>query len=162
MQDEQHQPNNYPLFERRIEGYRSLPKEGFAVTIALTMLMLFIPMFAVLGTPVLWGILAPALITVAALWYALHRNTQDGTVAETIRLWPDLMDVTRHNPRSPDQNWQANPYWVKTHIKQRKEVENYLTLTGGEREIELGSFLTPEERLTLRRDLDEALRQARS
>ena len=150
-----------PIFERHIEGYRSLPKEGFAATIAFTMLMLFIPMFAVLGTPVLWGILLPAMITLAALWYALRRNTQDGAVSETIRMWPDLIDVTRHNPRGPAQTWRANPHWFRTHMYQRKEIENYLTLTGGEREIELGSFLTPEQRLELRRDLDAALRKTR-
>ncbi|MEM7240900.1 MAG: DUF2244 domain-containing protein [Pseudomonadota bacterium] len=154
--------SNRPVFERRIEGYRSLPKEGFAVTIAITMIMLFVPMFAVLGTPVLWGLLPPALIVIAALWFAIRRNTQDGTVAEEIRVWKDHMHVTRFNPRAPQQDWQANPHWVKTHIRQLREVENYLTLTGGNREIEVGRFLTPDARLKLRSDLDEALRQVKA
>ena len=154
-------PKAPPIFSRKIQAHRSLPKEGFAITIAFTMIMLFFPMFAVLGTPVLWGLLPPALLVLGGLWVAIRWNTKDGTVYEEIQLWPDLIDVTRVNPRSPSQNWQANPHWVKTHLHQRKEIKNYLTLTGGGREIELGSFLQPEERLELRRDLDTALRQAR-
>jgi len=151
-----------PIFERRIEGHRSLPKEGFAATMAFTMIMLFIPMFAVLGTPVLWGLLPPAMIALGALWYAIRRNTQDGTVAEVIRVWEDNMQVTRFNPRAPQQDWQANPHWVKTHIRQRRVVKNYLTLTGGNREIELGIFLTPDARLELRREIDDVLRTIKS
>ena len=150
-----------PVFERRIEGYRSLPKEGFAVTIAFTMIMLFLPMFAVLGTPVLWGLLAPALLVLGALWIAIRRNTEDGTVYEEIKLWPNLLEITHVKPRKPAISWEANPYWVKAHLRQRNNIENYLTLTGGEREIELGSFLQPEERLTLKKDLEKALRDVR-
>ncbi len=151
-----------PLFERRIEGYRSLSTRGFVVTITLTATMLLLPLFAVLGTAVLWGLLLPALIALAALWVALRRNTQDGEIYEEIRLWPNLIDVTHAKPRAPLRKWQANPYWVKTHLHQRDEIKNYLTLTGGEREIELGRFLQPKERAALRRELDQALAKAKS
>ncbi|MEM8820806.1 MAG: DUF2244 domain-containing protein [Pseudomonadota bacterium] len=38
--------------------------------------------------------------------------------------------------------------------------ENYLTLKGGGREIELGAFLSPEERLSLAERLEDAIRIA--
>jgi len=37
-------------------------------------------------------------------------------------------------------------------------VENYLTLEGNQRTVELGGFLSPEERLTLKAAIDETLR----
>ena len=41
-------------------------------------------------------------------------------------------------------------------------VENYLTLSGNGREIELGAFLTPEERISIKEKIDEALSLIRS
>jgi uncharacterized membrane protein len=37
-------------------------------------------------------------------------------------------------------------------------VPNYLTLSGGGREVELGAFLTPVERVELKDTLESALR----
>ncbi len=37
-------------------------------------------------------------------------------------------------------------------------VPNYLTLKGSGHEIELGAFLSPQERITLRQDIETALR----
>jgi uncharacterized membrane protein len=40
-------------------------------------------------------------------------------------------------------------------------VEHYLTLQGGPREVEIGAFLTVEERLALQRELLDRLRAVR-
>ena len=42
------------------------------------------------------------------------------------------------------------------------KVENYLTLVGGNREIELGSFLSPEERSLVRVKIENMLRKINS
>ena len=60
--------------------------------------------------------------------------------------------------------WEANPYWLKLALHPTDgRVEHYLTLKGGgpnqTREVELGAFLTPEERVDLREDLANVLRQ---
>ncbi len=39
-------------------------------------------------------------------------------------------------------------------------VENYVTLTGGGREVEIGAFLSEEERLSLFEDLSEKFTSA--
>ena len=71
----------------------------------------------------------------------------------------DRMRLERHDPRKPPRDWEANPYWVTIHIHERGgPVPQYLTLRGGGREVELGAFLTPGERMGLKRTLDAELR----
>ena len=38
-------------------------------------------------------------------------------------------------------------------------MKNYLTLTGANREIEVGAYLSPEERILVREKIEVALRQ---
>jgi uncharacterized membrane protein len=42
-------------------------------------------------------------------------------------------------------------------MRQDGPVENYLTLRGAGREVEIGRFLTPEERVSLHEELELAL-----
>lgn len=139
-----------PLYEVTLWPHRSLPRKGFSLMIWATCAMFLIPLMAFVGSPILWGLLAPIVITLGGLWYFFERNYKDGSVQEQLCLWPDLITVERRNPRSENQYWYANPHWVRINMRKTKEVENYLTLSGGNREIELGAFLAPEERERLR------------
>jgi len=57
------------------------------------------------------------------------------------------------------QEWQANRYWVTVHLHPKGgPVENYITLRGGDREVELGAFLDAEERANLYNELKGAFR----
>ena len=142
--------------------YRSLPRRGFVWFVGGTAALLLLPLVAVLGSPVLWGLLPFLLGAVAAIWWALGRSYRDGEIVEDLCLGPDRMSLDRHGPRGAHQHWEANPYWVSLHLHPRGgPVPNYLTLRGGPREVELGAFLSEEERLTLRDELENALAQAR-
>ncbi|MCP5088770.1 MAG: DUF2244 domain-containing protein [Rhodobacteraceae bacterium] len=142
-----------------LRPHRSLPVRGFVLTIAFTAVMFTVPLVPLLGSKALWGLLPHLLLVLGLLWYLLRRNDRDGTLFEELKIWTDLITVHRHNPRKDDQFWQANPYWVRVQIKDNPHVENYLTLKGGEREIELGAFLTPEERLELCSRIEDALKR---
>lgn len=147
-----------PIFETILCPHRSLSLNGFANLMGFVGLVFLIPLFAFLGSVVLWGLLPAVLLTIWGLWYAVRRNTKDGELSETLRLWPDLIAVHRANPRKADQYWYANPYWVTVKLQDTKEIENYLTLKSSEREIELGAFLTPNERIELCHTLDRHMR----
>ncbi len=151
-----------PLFETSLWPHRSLPRKGFVWLIGMLCALVLIPMLAFLGHRALWVILIMVMICIGALWYFIERNYTDGTVHENIKIWHDLITVERVNPRAPDQHWQANPHWVELHIKDTKETQSYLTVTGGNREIELGAFLTPAERIDLRYRLEKEIRAART
>ena len=140
--------------------YRSLPRRGFVAFMGGTALMVTIPLLAVLGSPVLWGLLPFLVIAVAGLYWALDRSYRDGEIVETLTFEDTRLHLTRHGPRGKHQEWEANPHWVR--VVQHKKggpVPEYITLAGGPREVELGAFLSEDERETLVDDLREALRK---
>jgi len=142
--------------------YRSLPRKGFVLFIGATCALILVPMLSVLGSPVLWGILPFVGLVIWGLWAALSRSYRDAEIVEDLTLTRDSLTLTRHGPRGQRRDWQANPYWVSVHLHGTGgPVPNYLTLKGNGREVELGAFLTEEERLALRDDLQSRLLQLR-
>jgi len=147
-----------PVQSFTLRPHRSLSPKGFAIVIGFTAIMLTLPLLALLGSLAWWGLLPHLLAALGLLWYLVRRNNHDGTLFEELKIWPDLITVHRHNPRKPDQFWEANPYWITVNIRENRNVKHYLTLKGSGREIELGAFLTPEERLDLRNRIESCLR----
>lgn len=124
--------------------------------------MLAIPLIPLIGTPVALALLPFLLGALGLLWYFIRRNYKDGQLTEELRLWPDHISVVRHEPRGAVKDWHANPYWVTAHLHKDARLENYITLKGNGREIELGAFLSPEERAELFDELTRALSKARA
>jgi uncharacterized membrane protein len=142
--------------------YRSLPRRGFVGFIALTCILIALPMISVIGSPVLWGILPFLLLAVGGIWAALARSYRDAQIIEDLTFQPDRLTLTRHGPRGQRQDWQANPHWVRLMLHSSGgPVPNYLTLKGNGREVELGAFLSEEERLSLHSELRDRLDRLR-
>lgn len=148
-----------PRVELHLWPYRSLLRKDFVLFVGGTIAVIFLPMLAVLGSPVLWGLLPFFLITIAGIWYALQRSQRDGEILEELRIWPDRMTLDHTHPRQGRKSWEANPYWVQLKIDPKHErIKNYVTLKGADREVELGAFLSEEERAVLYDELSDKLR----
>jgi uncharacterized membrane protein len=142
--------------------HRSLTQTGFVWFIALTAALIALPLFGVLGSPVLWALLPFLAGAVWAIWFALRKNGRDRHIVEALTLLPDRITLTRHGPKGKRQDWSANPYWVEVSLRATGgPVPNYLTLRGEGREVELGPFLSEAERIALRDDLDRRLHRVR-
>ncbi len=142
--------------------YRSLPRTGFVWFIGATVGLIALPMVSILGSPALWAVLPFAALAVAGVWLALRRNYNDGQLIEDLTLTPDRVTLTRHGPRGQRQAWEANPHWVRVVLHPTGgPVPNYLTLQGGPREVELGAFLSEEERVALQGEVRAALGRLR-
>ncbi|SEH85233.1 DUF2244 domain-containing protein [Paracoccus alkenifer] len=137
--------------------YRSLTVRGFVWFMAATALLLVLPLVALTGLAVMWGLLPFALAALAGLWWAMQRHWRGGGSFEELTLSRETLLVSRHDPGRKPRHWQANPYWVRLNLRRDGPVQDYLTLTDGQREIELGVFLSPEERRQLRDELAFAL-----
>ncbi|MEY1554920.1 DUF2244 domain-containing protein [Yoonia sp. R2331] len=139
--------------------YRSLLRRDFVLFMGATCLLVTLPLIVVLGSTILWGLLPFFALMVAGLWTALNISYRRGEVLEELTVTDDVAYLTRHNPKAPAQEWQANRYWVSVHLHPKGgPVDNYITLRGGDREVEIGSFLDASERLALYDDLKRALR----
>lgn len=143
---------------RRLEIWpqRSLSRRGFVVFFGLTAGLMALPLTALLGSPVLWGVLPFVLLALSALWPAFGRSYRGGAVSEVLLLSPGCLRLERHDPDGRSLHWQANPHWVRVTVQDDGPVPHYLTLEGGPRRVEIGAFLTETER----RDLEPLLRQA--
>ncbi|MCW1932111.1 DUF2244 domain-containing protein [Pararhodobacter zhoushanensis] len=138
--------------------HNALNPRGFVMAVGMAAGTLAIPLLAVIGSPVLWGLLPFAGIALWGLWYGLDRNWRDRQILEELTLSRAEITLTRTNPRSPQQQWRADPHWVSLRLVPRGgPVENYLILTGGGREVELGAYLTPDERASLHDALSDLL-----
>jgi len=134
--------------------YRSLPRRGMVWFIGGTAALIAVPLVGLLGSPVLWGLLPFLLAAIAGIWWALERSFRDGEILEEMTLTPGRITLTRHGPRGARQEWEANPHWVKPQLRPTGgPVPHYLTLTGGPRVVELGAFLTEDERKALHGEL---------
>lgn len=134
--------------------HRSLTPRGFVSFIGASAALLAFPLLALLGTPALWVIFAFAAASIAGIWAALTRNNRDRAVSEQLFLWRDRIILTHRDGQGREQTWSANPYWVRVTLHPTGgPVPAYLTLKGQDREVELGAFLTPEERRALADEL---------
>lgn len=152
-------PKGPPRLSLRLTPYKSLTPEGFVWFIAVTAALISLPLFSILGTSVFWALLPFIVVAMWGIWAALKRSWRDMDLYEDVMIWDDLIRVERHEPKRAPLDWEANPYWVRMVLHAKGgPVPNYLTLQGGPREVELGAFLTPLERVELKRLLDRNLR----
>ena len=154
-----HPEKPHPGKQLRLWPHRSLPRKGFVAFIGGTAVLIALPLLTVLGTPVLWGVLPFLVVTVSGLYWALQRSYRDGEILETLTFDGDCLHLERFGPRGKRQEWQANPHWVQ--VRQHETggpVPQYITLSGGPREVELGAFLSDQERAALAPELRAALR----
>lgn len=141
--------------------HQALTPVGFVWFIGITAGLTVLPMLAVLGTPVLWGVLPFVVIAVGGVWLALRRSWRAGERREVLELDRARLELTRHDPGHADRHWRANPYWVRLTLRRDGPVEDYLTLAADGREVELGAFLSPDERRALHRELTRRLAEMR-
>jgi uncharacterized membrane protein len=149
-----------PLYAVTLWPHRSMTRAGFRGFMAALAGGLCIPLVASWGTPVAWFLAPFLLASLALVWAFLRLNDRARRLTEELRLWPDLIAVERREPGGRVLRWRANPFWVRLDVRDTPSVPRYLTLAGGGRTIELGAFLTPDEREALAAALRAALGRA--
>lgn len=140
--------------------HQSLTGRGFSWFIGSTAVMLSLPLLAVLGSPVVWVLMVFFLAAIAGVWRAIMLNRQHRLIHEELRLTDERVHLSHTPHRGPVLEWEANPHWVTVNLRSDGPVDSYLTLRGGGREVEIGKFLTPEEREGLFEELNHRLRAA--
>jgi uncharacterized membrane protein len=147
--------------EMRLWPHQSLSPRGFAGFILTTFAFILIPTLSVLGTVILWGLLPFVLLAVAGIYLALQSNHKSRLIEEKLTLDPVMARLTHTTPQGEVKEWECNRYWTKvTKYENEGPVPQYVTLRGEGREVEIGAFLSEEERVALYDDLQRTLRKS--
>ena len=138
--------------------YYSLKPKGIVLFLGSTFVLISLPLFNVLGTTVFWGLLPFLLVAFMGVWFALRQSLNDRQILEQLTLSKEEIALIRQNPTGEHKRWVCSPYWAKLKIYETEgPVANYITLTGNGREVELGAFLSEDERKTLYEELEQLL-----
>jgi uncharacterized membrane protein len=150
-----------PVQAMTLWPHQSLPPKGFAATVLGAFTLILIPTLPMIGSPVLWGLLPFVMGAVWALYFALQKNHKARQITEVLTLSGEQAQLVRTNPDGSQQDWSCNRYWA-TVLKYERDgpVPHYVTLRGEAREVEIGAFLSEEERIELYEELTRALRRA--
>lgn len=150
------QRTDIPVYHVTLWPNRSLGRTGFRNTMVLVIFGTSIPMIPLyLAASSAWVLLF-GILPVALLFLFFIKNYRDGRLTEEIRLYSNVIAVERREPSGEILRWHANPYWVRINMQDRP-IENYLTLEGNQRTIEIGAFLSPDERVTLKAEIETAI-----
>ena len=152
--NEEHDVNELHLWP-----HQSLSPGGFALFIGVTFSMVLLPLFQVVGTAILWGLLPFVMLAVAGVWFAINRSQRNARILEVLTLTDKQARLVRHDPNGLVREWACNRYWASAQMHDDEgPVPHYVTLRGGGREVEIGAFLSEEERVELYSDLLGRLR----
>ena len=123
--------------------------------------MITIPLYPLLGTVLVWGLLPFLLVAVAGLWWGLERSYRDAKLHEELTIDENLVSLKRTDPSGKTKEWSCQPHWTRAQMHPTEgPVPNYVTLSGKGREVEVGAFLSEDERKTLFNELTDALKAA--
>ena len=146
--------------ELHLWPHQSLTPKGLVFFVGATFALVALPLLMVLGSALLWGLLPFVLVTLGGMWLALNRNRRDAQVIEVLTLTPDRARLVRRNPDGEVQEWDCNRYWTTPQMHESGgPIPHYVTLRGCGRTVEIGAFLSEEERVALYDELAGILRR---
>jgi uncharacterized membrane protein len=147
-------PSGAARQQMRLWPHQSLPARGFVGFVLVTFTLILIPTLPVLGTSLLWALLPFMLTAVAGLYFALNHNHRSRLIEETLTLDPETAHLRHVTAKGEVKDWHCNRYWATlTKYDTDGPVPHYVTLRGQGREVEIGAFLSQEERIALYEDL---------
>ena len=153
-------PNEMPQV-LRLWPHQSLPARGMAAFVVTTFTLICIPALPLLGSPILWGLLPFLMAAVWGIYFALQRNHKARQIEEVLTLDVEDAHLVRTEASGNVKAWDCNRYWTTiTKYENDGPVPHYVTLKGKGREVEIGAFLSEDERVALYDELQIAWRRA--
>ena len=149
---------SYALLSVNLRPHNSLDERSSLKLVICFAVGMTLPIIPFGNTYLFIGIAPFYAITWVLFYTLLLSNFRSRKYFETIRIWPNLIEINRYENNGSKKSWTANPFWTKIKLyPANQKVENYLTLTGNGREIEIGAFLAPSERLKLKQKIETTI-----
>lgn len=149
-----------PLFDAVVYPHRSLGPTGFLVLMAGLCGCSFTIglVFYLVGA---WPVVGFLGLDVLVVYLAFRLNYRAARAYETLRLTPAELEVTQVDARGRGRRIVFQPYWLAVDMDDPPRRDSRLTLRSHGRRLEIGRFLTPDEKLGLAQALRRALSRAR-
>jgi uncharacterized membrane protein len=145
-----------PLLELTLTPHRSLPRQGFAVLMAVLVAFNFVAgiVFLAVGA---WPVIGFLGLDVLLVWAAFRLSYARARQAERLAFYSDRLAIWRRDPWGREQRLDLQPYWLRVRVvRQGGEVSRVLLISHGRRHA-IGQFLAPEERERLALHIDDIL-----
>ena len=156
-------PNDSIFLNIRLVPNRSLDSYGTKVVFGVIACGFLFPIIPFIGSPIGTTLTIFSGLTFYLFLTLLQKNFQQASTFEEILILKNKIKVVHQEKNKEQITWECNPYWTKVHLDiKNPKLKNYLTLAGKGRHIELGAFLSPNERLELRDKIQNALAKANS
>ena len=145
-------------FDAVLQPHTTLGPRGFLLFMAVfgTVNLIAGVSFVLIGS---WPVFGFAVLDVLLVYYAYRMNFYASRRYETIRLTDDSLTVLRVSPSGKRRRIRFQPYWLKIQMDNPPQPDSALMLRSHGRELEIGKFLTPEEKLDLAVALSAELEQ---
>ena len=151
------------LLRMKLLPNRSLSASGTKFVFLIVALGFLLPIVPFIGSPIGSTLTIFSGLTFYLFLLFLQKSFQTGQIFEEILISKTKVIVVHQGKNREKQTWEGNPYWTRVNIEiNNPKFKNYLTLVGKGRHIELGSFLSPDERIELRDKIQNALAKAKS
>ena len=150
-----------PIFEALLYPRRSLGRKGYTILIAGTAAIVFLYglVFLAIGAWPIFGFLGGEWLL---FWFLFRKHHRGDDRAERIRLYPDHLLFERFDRHGNHTAERLQPYWLNIILERAAEPDNALYLRSHGRSIEVGAFLSPQERRGLANELRAVLQLHRS
>ena len=147
----------------RLIPNRSLDSFGTKIVFGVIACGFLLPIIPFIGSPIGTTLTIFSGLTFYLFLTLLQKNFQQGNTFEEILISKTKIVVVHQEKNKERKTWEGNPYWTRVHVDvNNPKLKNYLTLAGKGRHIELGAFLSPDERIELRDKIKNALARANS
>lgn len=149
------------LFDAILHPHRSLGRGGFRLLMGAVILINLMVAGICLAAGA-WPVVPFCGLDVLVLWLAFRVNYRDARLYERVRLTERDLTVQRVAWKTPERHWTFQPYWLRVRVDDRPSRRHQVTLSSHGQSVEVGAFLSPEERAEFARALNDALRAWRA
>ena len=150
------------IYTARLAPYRSMSMRNFRIFLCgfFIIQFAFAAPFLVMGAWPVAGFMGLDLLALCIAFYCSYRSAK---ILEIIDLTMLELVLTKIDIGGKCRVWRFNPCWVRLELIRHPEfgMQNVKLCSKG-KQIEIGSFLGPEQKDELVVDLRNALSQARS
>ena len=143
-------------FDAVLHPHRSLSRKAFLIVMILVGGLSFAGgmVFLLLGA---WPVFGFFGLDAALVYIAFKRNFRDGRCYERVRLDAASLEVLQVAPGGAETRSTFPPYWTRVLV----DDDGCLVLRSHGKAMELGRFLSGDEKESFRVALDRALREVR-